>query len=61
MTSKNNFSYINVTRNDDDILYMAYYFPQFHIAPENRIQLKTENLLYTDWDCLKQSDKSFFP
>lgn len=59
--NNNRFSFLNVTRSNDNILYMAYYFPQFHIAPENKIQLKTENLLYTDWDCLKQSDKSFTP
>jgi hypothetical protein len=61
MICNNNFSFTDVTRTNDDILYMAFYFPQFHISPENKIQLKTSNILYTDWDFLKQSDKSFTP
>jgi hypothetical protein len=54
------FKFDNVTRKDN-ILYMAYYFPQYHIAPENRIQLATENILYTDFDYVKKAPRSFTP
>jgi len=35
---KAEFTYLNVTRAPDDILYMTYYFPQWHLIPENRLQ-----------------------
>ncbi len=61
MTNNNNFIYHNVTRSKDDILYMAYYFPQFHIAPENKIAIKTVETSYTDWDLVKCTPRSFTP
>ena len=36
---------------------MAYYFPQFHIIPENKIN----NNFYTDWDFVKTTNRSFTP
>ena len=53
--------YEDVTRHDGDVLYMAYYFPQYHIAPENKIQLKTDSMHYTDWDVVKTNSRSFTP
>lgn len=53
------FLYKDVTRHDNDILYAAYYFPQYHIAPENRIRLEKEH--YTDWDVVKANNRSFTP
>ena len=55
------FLYNDVVRHNNDILYMAYYFPQYHIAPENKIQLKTNNIHYTDWDSVKTNNRSFTP
>lgn len=55
------FTFLDVTRHTNDILYMAYYFPQFHIAPENKIQLKCDNVSYTDWDTVKNVPHSFTP
>lgn len=57
----NKFLYNDVVRSNDDILYMAYYFPQYHIAPENKIQLKTDDMHYTDWDVVKTNSRSFTP
>jgi hypothetical protein len=56
-------SYIfnDVTRDSDGFLYMAYYFPQYHIAPENKIQLKTDNVCYTDWDVINKYKGSATP
>jgi len=45
--------YANVTRTAKGALIMAFYFPQYHIAPENKIQLKVEENHYTDWDVIK--------
>ena len=56
-----NFLYEDVVRHDNDILYMAYYFPQYHITPENKIQLMTDNMNYTDWDVVKTNNRSFTP
>lgn len=56
--SPKKYMYNNVTRAKDDILYMAYYFPQFHTIPENIINGK----YYTDWDFIKDNpQKSFTP
>lgn len=55
--SEDEYMYEHVTRAPDGTLYMAYYFPQFHIAPENKLQLETENNLYTDWDVIRQSNR----
>lgn len=49
-------SFKEVTRSDDGILYMAYYFPQFHYIPENRVNGK----LYTDWDFIRANDQHSF-
>lgn len=60
----NDFLYKDVVRHDNDILYAAFYFPQYHIVPENKIQLKTDKgKHYTDWDALKknQQPRSFTP
>jgi len=57
----NEFLYEDVVRHDDNILYAAYYFPQYHIAPENKIQLKTDSMHYTDWDVVKTNNRSFTP
>lgn len=40
-----------------DILYMAYYLPQFHIIPENKV----DNVSYTDWDFIKKAPHSVTP
>jgi len=50
--------YLNVTRSTDGILYMAYYFPQYHVVPENRLDNKT---FYTDWDVLRAHEHSLTP
>jgi hypothetical protein len=55
------YLYKDVKRHNNDILYMAYYFPQYHIAPENRIQLQTDKYHYTDWDVVKKNNKSLTP
>ena len=57
----NEFLYEDVVRHDDNILYAAFYFPQYHIAPENKIQLKTDSIHYTDWDVVKTNNRSFTP
>lgn len=61
MSCVNEFLYKDVVRHDDGILYAAYYFPQYHIAPENKMQLKTSNMHYTDWDVLKTNNRSLTP
>lgn len=40
---------------------MAFYFPQYHIAPENKIRFKTDNMHYTDWDVVKTNNRSLTP
>lgn len=45
--------YTNVTRTAKGVLIMAFYFPQYHVAPENKMQLNVKESLYTDWDVLK--------
>jgi hypothetical protein len=59
--SKNASLYLNVTRSIDGILYMAYYFPQYHVAPENRLQTTDIKTLYTDWDVLRAHEHSLTP
>ena len=49
--------YENVTRSSEGMLYMAFYFPQYHIAPENKMQLKVKESHYTDWDVLKANSR----
>ena len=49
--------YDNVKRSKDNILYMAFYFPQFHIIPENKIG----NNFYTDWEFVKKTKRSLTP
>jgi len=56
-SNPNNFTFLNVTRHDDGILYLAYYFPQWHLVPENKLQGK----YYTDWDFVKTNSHSFTP
>ena len=65
------YLYQDVARSDDDTLFMAYYFPQYHIAPENVLQFHAygmnvsgeEAKYYTDWDVVKKSQgfRSFTP
>jgi hypothetical protein len=56
------YTFENVTRNKDGILYMVFYFPQFHFAPENKITYNmNDDVNYTDWDFLKISNRSFTP
>ena len=55
------YLYKNVERHKNDILYMVYYFPQYHIAPENKLQLQTGEIKYTDWDVVKRNNRSFTP
>ena len=51
-------NYKNVLRAKDNTLYMAYYFPQYHITPENIIKKN----YYTDWDFIKNNiHKSITP
>ena len=49
--------YENVTRSSEGMLYMAFYFPQYHIAPENKMQLNVKESHYTDWDVLKANSR----
>jgi hypothetical protein len=60
MSDSNDFVYNDVVRHDDNILYMAYYFPQFHIAPENKLH-REQPIHYTDWNILKEHNHSFTP
>ena len=54
VTNENvDYLYRDVTRSKDGVLYMAFYFPQYHIAPENKVELEVEH--YTDWDVLKKN------
>lgn len=54
--------YENVTRSSAGVLYMAYYFPQYHIAPENKMELKGALDHYTDWNVLqKYGNRSLTP
>ena len=53
--------YIDVNRASSGALYMAYYFPQFHVCPENKIQTLTDEDHYTEWDVLKNSPRSLIP
>ena len=65
------FLYPDVGRSYDGTLFMAYYFPQYHIAPENILQLQAygmntsaeETRYYTDWDVIRRSQgfRSFTP
>lgn len=57
----NGHMYQNVTRASSGALYMAYYFPQYHIMPENKLQTQTDNESYTEWDVLRTSNKSLTP
>lgn len=57
----NNLIYRNVTRTNDNYLLMAYYFPQFHICPENRMNINGKDEFYTDWDLVKTNNRSFTP
>lgn len=56
--------YEDVRRREDGSLIMAFYFPQYHYAPENLMQFRAyglpENVTdwYTDWDVLKSGDKT---
>lgn len=52
--------FVDVTRNDG-ILYMAYYLPQFHIIPENKIEIDGNEIKYTDWDLIRKTPHSFTP
>ena len=60
MYNSSNFLYKDVVRHDDNILYMAYYFPQFHIAPENKLH-REQPIHYTDWNIIKEHNHSFTP
>ena len=60
MNTNHNFLYKDIVRHDDDILYMAYYFPQFHISPENKLH-RDQPIHYTDWNIIKQHNHSFTP
>lgn len=53
--------YRDVNRASSGALYMAYYFPQFHVCPENKIQTLTDEDHYTEWDVLKNSPRSLTP
>lgn len=51
--------YKNITRTAKGSLIMAFYFPQYHIAPENKMQLKVKESHYTDWQVLQaNSDRA---
>ena len=57
VTNENvDYLYRDVTRSKDGVLYMAFYFPQYHIAPENKVELEVEH--YTDWDVLKKNSNA---
>lgn len=54
--------YEDVKRSAAGVLYMAFYFPQFHIAPENKMEIKDALDHYTDWDVLmKYKNRSLTP
>ena len=53
----NGHMYQNVTRASSGALYMAYFFAQYHIMPENKLQTQTDNESYTEWDVLRTSNK----
>lgn len=44
--SNSRFRFQNVSRDKDGSLFMAYYFAQWHIVPQNSI----DGVFYTDWD-----------
>ena len=57
--SSTDMLYHRVTRTSKGTLLMAFYFPQYHTAPENKLQLKVKESHYTDWDVLKaNSDRA---
>jgi len=55
------FVYKDVTRSNERVLYMAFYFPQYHIAPENKLAIKDGLEHYTDWDVLRANNRSLTP
>jgi len=69
-TTIEGYLYEDVKRGADGSLIMAFYFPQYHFAPENAMQMRTYatkttsgNDLYTDWDVVKahNGSRSFTP
>jgi Glycosyltransferase WbsX len=52
-----NNSYPGVKRHPNGTLYMAYYFAQYHLLPENNRNGK----LYTDWDFIDVPHRSISP
>ena len=51
------FTFLDVSRAFDCTLYMAFYFPQYHISPWNVY----DNEYFTDWDFFKFTNRSFTP